>query len=216
MEVHLDQALNIDVAIGDNKGEDLPILKRDRDIVRDQDRDELPDKDLPQYRNELGKGKTEDEPSEQPVNSGEGGSGDGSGDVFDPYDPYDPYHNPEGPPYGPGQQNPAADQGNDDNYGAGPQPEEPPTFSWGPGPGGPCDIELYPCEAPYGPYGPLDETNWGPGPGEGGPSSDPPSGDGGDSSGDGGDGSEDSSGDGSEDSSGDSGSGSSGEDGKAP
>ncbi|MCJ7658691.1 MAG: DUF5667 domain-containing protein [Anaerolineales bacterium] len=202
MEVHLDQALNIAVAIEDNGDDPVAIHKWDRDILRDQDRTEAPEKDRPQSRNEVGKPFPDDgsegEPSEQqPVSSGEGGSGEGSEDA------YDPYHNPDGPPYGPGQQLPADPQGS--NWGSGPQPEEPPASAWGPGPGGQCDEELgEPCEAPYGPCGyqePLPQPSNGPGPGGDETSPDPSSGDGGDSSGD---------------SSGDSGSGSSGEDGKAP
>ena len=192
MEVHLDQALNIAVAIEDNGDDPVAIHKWDRDILRDQDRTEAPEKDRPQSRNEVGKPFPDDgsegEPSEQqPVSSGEGGpAGDESGDA------YDPYHNPDGPPYGPGQQLPADPQGS--NWGSGPQPEEPPASAWGPGPGGQC--ETLPC--PGAPYGPGAQPEIPPsyGPGET-PSPDPSSGDGGDSSGD-------------------SGSGSSGEDGKAP
>ena len=214
MEVHLDQALNIAVAIDDGDGLEKGVQQRHRD--RDQDRTRIPESNpvCGTDKSYAGcDGESGGLPSEQPVNSGEGGSGDGSSDVFDPYDhPYDPYHNPEGPPYGPGRQDPAADQGNDDNYGDGPQPEIPPANAYGPGPGGQC-VTL-PCLGPYGPgYGPdeqpLTPPNSSYGPGEGVPNPDPPSGDGGD-------GSEDSSGDGSEDSSGDSGSGSSGEDNKAP
>jgi hypothetical protein len=220
MEAHLDQALNIAVAIDDEMIlSEIDPAASGRGPVQDRDQDQgrtnIPVE--PECNTEnLDAGCKDNEPSEQPVNAGtgEGGpAGDGSGDV---YDPYDPYQNPDGPPYGPGQQEPAGPQGS--NWGSGPQPEEPPASAWGPGPGGPCDEELLgePCEAPYGPYGyqePLPQPSNGPGPGVDETSPDPSSGDGGDSSGDS---SGDGSGDGSVDGSGDSGSGSSGEDGKAP
>lgn len=205
MEVHLDQALTIAVAIEDDGDDPVKphIWKRPNDQDKGRTRWVDEDKEFEEAEEQVCRDTeescvagSEGKPNEQPGNSGAGGPGKGSDDANDPYDPYDPYD--------PGQ--PPADP-----PGYGPQPDEPPANAYGPGPGGQCDP--LPCLGPYGPtYGPDEQPVTPPnssyGPGEGVPNPDPPSGDSGDSG--------DSSGDGSEDSSGDSGSGSSGEDNKAP